>query len=49
MQRRACYLALGITVDGDRDVLGMWFQETEGAEVLDAGLTSSSSAASATS
>ncbi|MGO9975924.1 MAG: transposase [Solirubrobacteraceae bacterium] len=22
VQRRACYLALGITVDGDRDVLG---------------------------
>ncbi len=32
VQRRACYLALGITVDGDRDVLGMWFQETEGAK-----------------
>ncbi len=32
VQRRACYLALGITVDGDRDVLGMWLQETEGAK-----------------
>jgi putative transposase len=32
VQRRACYLALGITVDGDRDVLGLWFQETEGAK-----------------
>jgi putative transposase len=32
VQRRACYLALGLTVDGDRDVLGMWFQETEGAK-----------------
>jgi putative transposase len=32
VQRRACSLALGITVDGDRDVLGMWFQETEGAK-----------------
>jgi putative transposase len=30
--RRACYLALGVTVEGDRDVLGMWFQETEGAK-----------------
>jgi putative transposase len=30
--RRACYLALGITLDGDRDVLGLWFQETEGAK-----------------
>src|SRR5438876_494792 len=32
VQRRACYLALGITLDGDRDVLGMWFQDTEGAK-----------------
>jgi putative transposase len=32
VQRRACYLALGVTVDGDRDVLGLWFQETEGAK-----------------
>jgi putative transposase len=32
VQRRACYLALGITVEGDRDVLGMWFQEAEGAK-----------------
>jgi putative transposase len=33
VQRRACYLALGVTVEGGRDVLGMWFQETEGAKV----------------
>ena len=33
VQRRACYLALGVTVDGDRDVLGLWFQETEGAKL----------------
>jgi putative transposase len=32
VQRRACYLALGVGVDGDRDVLGMWFQESEGAK-----------------
>src|SRR4051795_7811131 len=32
VSRRACYLALGLTVEGDRDVLGMWFQETEGAK-----------------
>jgi putative transposase len=32
VQRRACYLALGVTVDGERDVLGMWFQQTEGAK-----------------
>jgi len=32
VQRRACYLALGIGMDGERDVLGMWFQENEGAK-----------------
>jgi putative transposase len=32
VQRKACYLALAITIDGDRDVLGMWFQDTEGAK-----------------
>jgi putative transposase len=32
VQRRACYIALGVTVEGDRDVLGIWFQETEGAK-----------------
>ena len=32
VQRRACYLALGVTLEGDRDVLGLWFQETEGAK-----------------
>jgi putative transposase len=30
--RRACYLALGVTLEGDRDVLGLWFQESEGAK-----------------
>ena len=32
VRRRACYLALGVTVEGERDVLGMWFQEAEGAK-----------------
>src|SRR6266496_227943 len=32
VQRRALYLALGVTLDGERDVLGLWFQETEGAK-----------------
>jgi putative transposase len=32
VQRKACYLALGVTLEGDRDVLGMWFQESEGAK-----------------
>ena len=30
--RKACYLALGINLDGDREVLGMWFQDSEGAK-----------------
>jgi putative transposase len=32
VQRRACYLALAIRMDGEREVLGMWFQDTEGAK-----------------
>ena len=32
VQRKACYLALAIGVDGERDVLGMWFQANEGAK-----------------
>jgi putative transposase len=32
VQRKACYLALAITLDGEREVLGMWFQDTEGAK-----------------
>ena len=30
--RKACYLAMAIGLDGDREVLGLWFQETEGAK-----------------
>ena len=32
VQRRACYIAMGITMTGERDVLGLWFQESEGAK-----------------
>jgi putative transposase len=32
VQRKACYLALAINLDGDREVLGLWFQATEGAK-----------------
>jgi putative transposase len=32
VQRRACYLALGVGLDRSRDVLGLWFQESEGAK-----------------
>jgi putative transposase len=32
VQCKACYLALAVTMDGDREVLGMWFQDSEGAK-----------------
>ena len=32
VQRRACYLAMAIGMDGEREVLGMWFQASEGAK-----------------
>ena len=32
VKNRACYLALGVTCDGDREVLGIWWQETEGSK-----------------
>jgi putative transposase len=32
VQNHACYLAIGVNLDGERDVLGLWFQRTEGAK-----------------
>jgi len=32
VKSRACYLALGVTCDGEREVLGIWWQETEGSK-----------------
>jgi putative transposase len=32
VQRKACYLAMAITTDGDREVLGLWFEASEGAK-----------------
>jgi putative transposase len=37
VKNRACYLALGVSCDGDREVLGIWWQETEGAKCLAVG------------
>ena len=48
-QRRACYLALGDRDGRQRDVLGLWFQETEGAKFWMQVLSSSDSAGSGTS
>jgi putative transposase len=32
VRTRACYLAVGVTVDGDREALGIWWQDCEGAK-----------------
>jgi len=32
VHNHACYVAVGVNLDGDRDVLGLWFQRTEGAK-----------------
>ena len=31
VSKRSCYLAIGVTVEGEREVLGIWWQESEGA------------------
>jgi putative transposase len=32
VKNRACYTAVGVNCDGDREVLGIWWQDTEGAK-----------------
>jgi putative transposase len=32
VRNRACYLAVGVSCDGEREVLGIWWQDTEGAK-----------------
>jgi putative transposase len=32
VKNRSCHLAIGITLDGEREVLGLWWQEKEGAK-----------------
>ena len=32
VDKRACYLAIGVTLEGEREVLGIWWQESEGAK-----------------
>lgn len=32
VRTRACYLAVGVTCDGDREALGIWWQDTEGSK-----------------
>ena len=33
VRNRACYVAIGVNLEGERDVLGLWFQAAEGAKV----------------
>lgn len=33
VSNKAVYLALGIQADGQRDVLGLWIEQTEGAKL----------------
>jgi putative transposase len=39
VRNHACYLAIGVGTDGERDVLGLWIQKTEGAKFWLAVLT----------
>jgi putative transposase len=32
VRNHACYVVMGVTLEGERDVLGLWFQKTEGAK-----------------
>ncbi|MBV9685405.1 MAG: transposase [Solirubrobacterales bacterium] len=32
VQNRCCYLAVGVTLEGERDCLGIWWREVEGAK-----------------
>jgi putative transposase len=39
VRKKAVYLAIGINLDGERDVLGLWIQNTEGAKFWTSVLT----------
>jgi len=32
VRNHACYVAIGVNLEGERDVLGLWFEQTEGAK-----------------
>src|SRR5438270_6019670 len=32
VKTRACYLAVGVNLDGEREILGLWWQDKEGAK-----------------
>ncbi len=33
VENKTVYVALGLTVDGGKDVLGVWIEQTEGAKL----------------
>ena len=37
VKNKAVYLALGMNVDGIKEVLGLWIEQTEGGQILAAG------------
>jgi putative transposase len=39
VRNKACYVAIGVNLEGERDVLGLWFQSAEGAKFWLAVLT----------
>ena len=39
MRKKAVYVAIGVTLDGERDVLGLWIEKTEGARFWTSVLT----------
>jgi len=34
VQNRCCYLAVGVNLDGERDALGIWWRDVEGAKTF---------------
>ena len=39
VRKKAVYVAIGVTLDGERDCLGLWIEKTEGARFWTSVLT----------
>src|SRR4030095_10184539 len=39
VRKKAVYVAIGVTLDGERDCLGLWIEKSEGARFWTSGLT----------
>jgi putative transposase len=44
VRNKACYVAIGVNLEGERDVLGLWFQSSEGSSGWRCSMSSSSAA-----